>query len=78
MAAERVVIVGASVCGSHAAETLRDEGWEGEIVLVGAEPHLPYDRPPLSKSYQQAGADEEPDDPTFNPESFYADHRIEL
>jgi 3-phenylpropionate/trans-cinnamate dioxygenase ferredoxin reductase subunit len=78
MASERVVIVGASVCGSHAAETLRDEGWDGEIVLVGAEPHLPYDRPPLSKSYLQAAPGEAPDDPTFNPESFYADKRIEL
>jgi 3-phenylpropionate/trans-cinnamate dioxygenase ferredoxin reductase subunit len=74
----RVVIVGASVCGAHAAETLREEGFEGEIVLVGAEPHLPYDRPPLSKAFLQAPAGEQPDDPAFNPDSFYADKRIEL
>jgi NADPH-dependent 2,4-dienoyl-CoA reductase/sulfur reductase-like enzyme len=44
-----VVIVGASVGGLHAAEQLRAQGFTGEITLVGAEPHLPYDRPPLSK-----------------------------
>jgi NADPH-dependent 2,4-dienoyl-CoA reductase/sulfur reductase-like enzyme len=46
---ETVVIVGASLAGLRAAETLRSEGFEGSIVVVGAEPHLPYDRPPLSK-----------------------------
>ena len=46
---QRVVIVGASLAGLNAAETLRAEGFEGEIVLIGDEPHDPYDRPPLSK-----------------------------
>ena len=46
---ERVVIVGASLAGLHAAETLRDEGFAGGITLIGDEPELPYDRPPLSK-----------------------------
>lgn len=45
----RVVIVGASIGGLTTAETLRAEGFDGEIVLVGDEPHLPYTRPPLSK-----------------------------
>jgi NADPH-dependent 2,4-dienoyl-CoA reductase/sulfur reductase-like enzyme len=45
----RAVIVGASLAGIRAAEALRREGHDGEIVVVGAEPHLPYDRPPLSK-----------------------------
>jgi len=44
-----VVVVGASLAGLRATETLRREGYDGRIVLVGAEPHLPYDRPPLSK-----------------------------
>ena len=46
---ERVVIVGASLAGLNAAEALRDEGFEGRMTLVGEEPGLPYDRPPLSK-----------------------------
>jgi len=45
----RVVIVGASIGGVTAAETLRQEGFGGEIVLIGDEPHHPYTRPPLSK-----------------------------
>src|SRR5947207_10993962 len=46
---QTMVVVGASLAGLRAAETLRAEGYDGRIVLVGAEPHLPYDRPPLSK-----------------------------
>jgi NADPH-dependent 2,4-dienoyl-CoA reductase/sulfur reductase-like enzyme len=45
----RVVVVGASLAGLRAAETLRTEGYAGSLTLVGAETHLPYDRPPLSK-----------------------------
>ncbi|MFF0628712.1 NAD(P)/FAD-dependent oxidoreductase [Streptomyces sp. NPDC004296] len=45
----RIVIVGASLAGLRAAETLRDEGFTGDLTLVGDEPHPPYDRPPLSK-----------------------------
>ena len=45
----RIVIVGASLTGLHAAERLREEGFTGSLTLVGEEPHEPYDRPPLSK-----------------------------
>ena len=45
------VIAGASLAGAKAAETLRDEGFDGDIVLIGAEPERPYERPPLSKGY---------------------------
>lgn len=45
----RVVIVGASLAGMHAAHTLRKEGFDGSIRVVDAQPHPPYDRPPLSK-----------------------------
>lgn len=46
---ERIVVVGASLAGLNAVEALRGAGFEGTITLVGAEPELPYDRPPLSK-----------------------------
>ena len=46
---EHVVVVGASLAGLRACETLRHGGFAGRLTLIGAEPHLPYDRPPLSK-----------------------------
>jgi NADPH-dependent 2,4-dienoyl-CoA reductase/sulfur reductase-like enzyme len=45
----RILVVGASLAGLRAAEALRAEGFDGELTLLGAEPHMPYDRPPLSK-----------------------------
>lgn len=48
-APRRIVIVGASLAGLRAAQALRDEGFDGELTIVGSEPHWPYDRPPLSK-----------------------------
>ncbi|GAB2995370.1 FAD-dependent oxidoreductase [Amycolatopsis acidiphila] len=49
-AADRVVIVGASLAGLRTAEALRQNGFAGRLTLIGAEPHEPYDRPPLSKT----------------------------
>lgn len=49
--ASRVVIVGAGQAGATAAASLRSEGFDGSVTLVGAEPHVPYERPPLSKTY---------------------------
>jgi len=49
--ARTVTVVGASLSGLRAAQELRAQGFDGDLVLVGAEPHLPYDRPPLSKDY---------------------------
>ncbi|HEX4983335.1 MAG TPA: FAD-dependent oxidoreductase, partial [Ilumatobacteraceae bacterium] len=46
---ERIVVVGGSLAGLRAVETLRAGGHDGELIVVGAEPHRPYDRPPLSK-----------------------------
>jgi NADPH-dependent 2,4-dienoyl-CoA reductase/sulfur reductase-like enzyme len=51
---DRLVIVGASLAGLRAAEAARKYGFRGEIVLIGAEDHLPYDRPPLSKAFLDA------------------------
>jgi len=49
LALERIVVVGGSLAGLRAVETLRREGYEGSLVVVGDEVHRPYDRPPLSK-----------------------------
>ena len=49
MAAQSIHIVGASLAGIRAAEALRRREFDGRIVLIGDEPHRPYDRPPLSK-----------------------------
>ena len=46
----RCVVVGASMGGLRAAESVRKAGFTGEIVVVGDEPHMPYNRPPLSKA----------------------------
>ena len=46
---EHVVVVGASLAGLRACETLRSSGFSGTVSLIGAEAHMPYDRPPLSK-----------------------------
>ena len=70
------LIVGASLTGAKAAETLREEGFDGRVVLVGAEPHRPYERPPLSKDYLQDGA--ERDSVYVHPEGFYAEQEVEL
>jgi len=52
--AQRIVIIGAGLCGGRAALSLRDRGFDGQVTLIGNEPHLPYDRPPLSKNLQAA------------------------
>ncbi|CAM2946624.1 FAD-dependent oxidoreductase [Saccharomonospora xinjiangensis] len=54
---DTVVIVGAGLAGAKAAETLREEGFTGSIVLIGAEDEPPYERPPLSKDYLLGNAD---------------------
>jgi NADPH-dependent 2,4-dienoyl-CoA reductase/sulfur reductase-like enzyme len=51
--AQRIVVVGASLAGLRAVETLRGRGFDGRLTLVGEEPHRPYDRPPLSKQVLQ-------------------------
>jgi NADPH-dependent 2,4-dienoyl-CoA reductase/sulfur reductase-like enzyme len=48
---KRVAVVGASLSGVRAAQELRAQGYDGGVVLIGEEPHLPYDRPPLSKGF---------------------------
>jgi len=70
-----IAIVGASLTGQSAAATLREEGFDGRVVLVGAEPQLPYDRPPLSKNYLRGGM---PFEKTLlRPPEFYREREIE-
>ena len=71
-----IVIVGASLAGGTAAVALREEGFDGDIVLIGAEAQLPYNRPPLSKGYLR-GQDRF-DDQLVKPASYYAEQRIQL
>ncbi len=71
-----VVIVGASLAGAKAAETLRAEGFTGRVVLIGEEPVLPYERPPLSKSYLRGEAG--PEIAFVHDQPFYEAHDIEL
>ena len=52
-----VVVVGAALAGWRAAQELREQGFDGRLVLVGAEGHRPYDRPPLSKEFLAGGLD---------------------
>jgi 3-phenylpropionate/trans-cinnamate dioxygenase ferredoxin reductase subunit len=70
------VIVGASLTGAKAAETLRAEGFTGRLVLVGAETERPYERPPLSKDYLRGEVGREK--VHVHDESFYAAQEIEL
>jgi 3-phenylpropionate/trans-cinnamate dioxygenase ferredoxin reductase component len=72
---ETYAIVGASLTGATAAATLREEGFEGRLVLIGDEPERPYERPPLSKEFLRGEAEAPP---YVHPESFYADNEIEL
>lgn len=70
------VIVGASLTGARAAETLRAEGFTGRVVLIGEETERPYERPPLSKGYLRG---KEPRDAAFvHDANWYGDHDVEL
>jgi 3-phenylpropionate/trans-cinnamate dioxygenase ferredoxin reductase subunit len=76
MPAPVVAIIGAGQAGFQAAASLRDTGFAGRVVLIGDEPVLPYQRPPLSKSYLagQSGVD----DLWLRPAEFYAKQQIDL
>ena len=70
----RIVIVGAGLAAQRCAEALRANGHDGPITMFGAEPHAPYDRPPLSKAVL---AGERPN-LSLRPRRWHADHDVEL
>jgi 3-phenylpropionate/trans-cinnamate dioxygenase ferredoxin reductase subunit len=70
------VIVGAGLAGAKAAEALREQGFDGRVILVGAEPHRPYERPPLSKGYLAGKTDREK--VFVHAKDWYAEHRVEF
>jgi 3-phenylpropionate/trans-cinnamate dioxygenase ferredoxin reductase component len=71
-----VVVVGAGLAGARAVETLRDEGFDGPVVLVGEEPFRPYERPPLSKSFLQGAM--AADEVFVHDEDWYEANDVEL
>ncbi len=71
-----IVVIGAGQAGSSLVARLRKDGFEGDITLIGAEPHLPYQRPPLSKAYLLG--EMELERLFLRPESFYSDNNITL
>ena len=75
MADSTFLIVGAGMAGAKAAETLREEGFDGRIVMAGEEADAPYERPPLSKDYLLGNA--ERDASRVHEAGFYEEHDIE-
>jgi 3-phenylpropionate/trans-cinnamate dioxygenase ferredoxin reductase subunit len=73
---QRFVIVGAALAGGTAAATLRREGFDGPLTLIGAEEHLPYERPPLSKSFLRGETSF--DAQLVEPQAFWHDNDVEL
>src|ERR1700675_2052059 len=70
-----VAIVGASIAGGTAAATLREEGFDGRVVLIGAEPHPPYERPPLSKEVLRG--EKLPLDTPIRPQGWWEENEVE-
>ena len=70
------LIVGASLAGANAAQTLREEGFDGQVVLIGDETELPYERPPLSKDYLMGKSGREKI--YAHPDEWYQENNVEL
>jgi 3-phenylpropionate/trans-cinnamate dioxygenase ferredoxin reductase subunit len=76
MTKQNFVIVGASLAGAKAAEELRNKGFDGRVVLVGAERERPYERPPLTKDYLRGESEREK--AYVHEQGFYKDQEIDL
>ncbi len=70
------VVIGGGLAGAKTAEALRERGFQGRLVLFAAEPHLPYERPPLSKDYLKTG--DKLEDVFVHDEDWYAAHDVEV
>ena len=73
---DSILVVGGGFAAAHAVTTLRTEGYTARLTVVGAEPHLPYERPPLSKDYLMGKA--ERDSVFVHPAQWYAEYGIDL
>lgn len=71
-----IIVIGGGLAGAHAVDELRAQGYTGDITLLGAEPHPPYERPPLSKGLLLGTAD--PDSVFVHDAAWYADQQVEL
>ena len=76
MTEQTFIIIGASLAGAKAAEELREQGFDGRVLLIGSEPERPYERPPLTKDYPRAESEREK--AYVHREGFYVQHEIEL
>src|ERR1700756_5444199 len=74
--AEHIVIIGAGQAGVQAVQTLRAEGFQGRLTMVGDEAYPPYQRPPLSKAYLAGTFERER--LFLKPDAFYADAQCEV
>ncbi len=70
------VVIGAGLASAHVVQTLREEGYDRPVTLVGNEGERPYERPPLSKSYLQGSTEAE--EAFVHEEAWYADHDVDL
>src|SRR4051812_27538439 len=72
----RIVVVGGGLAGGTAVTEIRERGFDGSVVLLGQEPHVPYERPPLSKGYLMGN---DPLEQAFvHEQPWYADHDVDL
>ncbi len=76
MISTKYLLIGGGLAASQAAKQLRESDPEGTITLVGGEPHVPYDRPPLSKEFLRG--EKASNDLYFDPEQYFRDHQIAL
>lgn len=77
MTTRRFVIIGGGLAAATAAETLRDDGYDGDVMVIGAERHVPYLRPPLSKEYLKDPA-KEPAETYVHPWDWYHEHDVHV